>query len=175
MPNLSRRLVLAGSASFPLFAICSVRPSDAAEFTFKLADNTPVSHPMNIRLAQAVDRIKQQTGERMEVQVFPNNQLGSDTDLLAQVRSGGVEFFHLSTSILATLAPSHAAQCASGLGGSPPREERSGEAGRHDTHSAVTGSMATVYELAARGWLPDRKSTRLNSSHRSLSRMPSSA
>ena len=37
--------------------------------------------------------------------VFPANQLGSDTDLLAQVRSGGVEFFNLSTSILATLVP----------------------------------------------------------------------
>ncbi|MCP5978371.1 hypothetical protein NL364_28190, partial [Klebsiella pneumoniae] len=36
---------------------------------------------------------------------FPANQLGSDTDLLTQVRSGGVELFNLSASILATLVP----------------------------------------------------------------------
>src|SRR6201999_2258377 len=37
--------------------------------------------------------------------VFPNSQLGSDTDMLSQVRSGGVEFFTLSGLILATLVP----------------------------------------------------------------------
>jgi tripartite ATP-independent transporter DctP family solute receptor len=39
------------------------------------------------------------------MQVFPNSQLGSDTDMLSQVRSGGVEFFTLSGLILATLVP----------------------------------------------------------------------
>ena len=34
-----------------------------------------------------------------------NNQLGSDTDMLSQVRSGGVEFFTLSPLILSTLVP----------------------------------------------------------------------
>ena len=36
---------------------------------------------------------------------FPSNQLGSDTDTLSQVRSGGVEFFTLSGLILSTLVP----------------------------------------------------------------------
>ena len=31
-----------------------------------------------------------------DLQIFPNNQLGSDTDMLSQIRSGGVEFFTLS-------------------------------------------------------------------------------
>jgi tripartite ATP-independent transporter DctP family solute receptor len=39
------------------------------------------------------------------LQIFPNNQLGSDTDVLSQLRSGGVEFFTLSPLILSTLIP----------------------------------------------------------------------
>jgi tripartite ATP-independent transporter DctP family solute receptor len=41
----------------------------------------------------------------MEIQLFPNNQLGSDTDMLSQLRSGAIEFFTLSGLILSTLVP----------------------------------------------------------------------
>ena len=49
--------------------------------------------------------IKAETNGRFDMQMFPNSQLGSDTDMLSQVRSGGVEFFTLSGLILATLVP----------------------------------------------------------------------
>ena len=45
------------------------------------------------------------TGGRLEIRVFPNSQLGSDTDTLSQLRSGAVELFTLSGLILSTLAP----------------------------------------------------------------------
>jgi tripartite ATP-independent transporter DctP family solute receptor len=41
----------------------------------------------------------------VEITVFPNSQLGSDTDTLSQLRSGAVEFFTLSGLILSTLVP----------------------------------------------------------------------
>ena len=40
-----------------------------------------------------------------DIKLFPANQLGSDTDLLAQVRNGAVEFFNLSSLILSTFVP----------------------------------------------------------------------
>ena len=49
--------------------------------------------------------IKAETNGRFDIQIFPNNQLGSDTDMLSQMRSGGVEFFTLSGLILSTLVP----------------------------------------------------------------------
>src|SRR5258708_12918370 len=49
--------------------------------------------------------IKAETSGKFDLQIFPNNQLGSDTDMLSQIRSGGVEFFTLSGLILATLVP----------------------------------------------------------------------
>jgi tripartite ATP-independent transporter DctP family solute receptor len=101
---ISRRTILQGTASAALVTGFGAR-AQSAEFTYKYANNLPVTHPMNLRAKEAADRIKQETGGRVEIQIFPNNQLGSDTDMLSQVRSGGVEFFTLSPLILSTLVP----------------------------------------------------------------------
>ncbi|MEA2774997.1 MAG: hypothetical protein QOF90_403 [Acetobacteraceae bacterium] len=103
MPLLDRRTLFAGAA-LPWFAINS-RPARAAEFSLKLANNSPLSHPQTIRQQQAIDRIKAATNGAVEIQLFPNNQLGSDTDMLSQLRSGAIDFFTLSGLILATLVP----------------------------------------------------------------------
>ena len=49
------------------------------------------THPVNVRAQGAIDRIRMATGGRLDIKLFPANQLGSDTDLLTQVRRGGVE------------------------------------------------------------------------------------
>jgi tripartite ATP-independent transporter DctP family solute receptor len=103
MPLLDRRTLFAGAA-LPWFAINS-HPARAAEFSLKLANNSPLSHPQTIRQQQAIDRIKAATNGAVEIQLFPNNQLGSDTDMLSQLRSGAIDFFTLSGLILATLVP----------------------------------------------------------------------
>jgi len=79
-----------------------------AEFAYKYANNLPVMHPMNIRAKEMADAIRAETKGRVDIQIFPNSQLGSDTDMLSQVRSGGVEFFTLSGLILSTLVPAAA-------------------------------------------------------------------
>ena len=104
MPPITRRSLAAGAAVLPLFAIRS-RPAGAAEFSYKFANNLPAAHPMNLRANEGVARVLEATGGRVEIKVFPNNQLGSDTDMLSQLRSGAVEFFTLSGLILATLVP----------------------------------------------------------------------
>jgi len=101
---VSRRGFLAGSAALPLCSIIT-RRGYAAEFTYKYATGQDPTHPVNTRAQEAINRIREATAGRMEFRLFPANQLGSDTDLLAQVRNGGVEIFNLSASILATLVP----------------------------------------------------------------------
>ncbi|MBV8158957.1 MAG: TRAP transporter substrate-binding protein [Dyella sp.] len=101
---IRRRTLLATGAALPVFAI-RTRPADAAEFTYKYANNTPATHPMTLRANEAATRIKEATHGQVEIQVFPNNQLGSDTDMLSQLRSGALELFTLSGLILATLVP----------------------------------------------------------------------
>src|SRR4051812_29638942 len=104
MEALTRRSVVAAGAALPLVSIIS-RRGHAAEFSYKLATGQDPTHPINLRAQQALDRIREATGGRLEIRLFPANQLGSDTDLLAQVRNGSVEFFNLATSILATYVP----------------------------------------------------------------------
>ena len=102
----TRRTLLMGAAAAGLAApFLRPGPARAAEFTMKLANNQPMTHPTNIRAAEAVKAIAEESGGRVDVQVFPSNQLGADTDVLGQLRSGGVEFFLLSPIILSTLVP----------------------------------------------------------------------
>jgi len=100
MIRLNRRALLAGAA-LPLFAI----NTRAADFSLKLANNAPVTHPQTVRQQEAIDRIKAATNGQVDIQLFPNNQLGSDTDMLSQLRSGAIDLFTLSGLILATLVP----------------------------------------------------------------------
>src|SRR5436190_1075159 len=79
--------------------------AQAAEFSYKYANDLPDSHPMNARAKEMAAAIKAETQGRFELQIFPDNQLGSDTDMLSHIRSGGVEFFTLSGLILSTLVP----------------------------------------------------------------------
>ncbi len=80
----------------------------AAEFTYKFANNLSPTHPLNVRLAEAAEKIKNETHGRFELQIFPSSQLGSDTDTLGQIRNGAVDFFTLSGLILSTLVPAAA-------------------------------------------------------------------
>lgn len=102
--GLSRRVVLAAGASIPLVSILS-RRGDAAEFTLKFATGQDPSHPVNKRAREAIDHIKEATSGRVEINLFPANQLGSDTDLLGQIRNGAVDYLNIGSSVLATLVP----------------------------------------------------------------------
>jgi tripartite ATP-independent transporter DctP family solute receptor len=102
-----RRLLTVGSTAIAGAAIGApfVARAQQAEFTYKYANNLPETHPMNARAKEMAAAIKQETNGKFDLQIFPNSQLGSDTDTLSQVRSGGVEFFTLSGLILSTLVP----------------------------------------------------------------------
>jgi tripartite ATP-independent transporter DctP family solute receptor len=104
MTRISRRGFAAGAGALGVttFAIGKAR---AAEFTYKYANNLPLTHPLNIRAQEAAGKIKDETGGRFELQIFPSSQLGSDTDTLGQIRSGAVDFFTLSGLILSTYVP----------------------------------------------------------------------
>ena len=106
--KLSRRhLLAAGTASLLGGAVAApfVARAQAPQFTYKYANNLPETHPMNVRAREMAAAIKQETSGRFELQIFPSSQLGSDTDTLTQIRSGGVEFFTLSGLILSTFVP----------------------------------------------------------------------
>jgi tripartite ATP-independent transporter DctP family solute receptor len=106
--GFSRRAVLKASAASAVMGSVGapfIARAEQAEFTYKFANNLPDTHPLNIRAREMAAAIKTETNGRFELQIFPNNQLGADTDVLSQLRSGGVEFFTMSGLILAILVP----------------------------------------------------------------------
>jgi tripartite ATP-independent transporter DctP family solute receptor len=108
MHTINRRKFLrAGTAAAGGIAALGIltRRGDAAEFTWRYANNNVVQHPMNVRLREAVERIRTQSGGRVDIQVFPNSQLGGDTDMLSQLRTGAIQMFNLSGLILSTFVP----------------------------------------------------------------------
>ncbi|PLZ01277.1 ABC transporter substrate-binding protein [Burkholderia sp. WAC0059] len=91
-------------AAAPVFSVIS-REARAAEFTLRYANNLPVTHPMNVRAREMAARVLKESNGRVQILVFPNNALGSDTDTLSQLRAGAVDFFTLSPLILGTFIP----------------------------------------------------------------------
>jgi tripartite ATP-independent transporter DctP family solute receptor len=104
---MTRRHALRAAAAVPAAAAMAGLPrfAQAAEISLKYGNNLPLSHPLNIRAQEAADRVLAETKGRVEIKIFPNNQLGGDTDMLAQVRSGGIDFFTPSALVVATLVP----------------------------------------------------------------------
>lgn len=103
---MNRRQMLTMTAlGAGVLAMPHIARAKGPEFSYKYANNLPVTHPMNIVAQAAATRIKEQSDGRMELKVFPSNQLGSDTDMLSQVRAGGIEFLTTPGLVLSTLIP----------------------------------------------------------------------
>lgn len=104
-PSTQRRAVLGALATAPLWGAPFIRRAHAAEFVFKVAHPLAATHPTNIRLQEAADRIAKDSDGRIELRLFPNNQLGGEVDLLNQVRSGAVEMFVVGGLIASSVVP----------------------------------------------------------------------
>jgi tripartite ATP-independent transporter DctP family solute receptor len=102
--SVTRRHLVIGTAALAAPALLT-RPARAAEFNWKFATNQPASHPSNIRAQQAIDKIREESGGRVAITLFPNNQLGGDTDVFSQLRAGAIHLFLLSGLIVQTVVP----------------------------------------------------------------------
>lgn len=103
--SISRRALLGTLAAAPFVSGPFVSRARAAEFVFKVAHPLAANHPTNVRLQQAADRIAKDSDGRVELRLFPNNQLGGEVDLLNQVRSGAVEMFVVGGLIASSVVP----------------------------------------------------------------------
>ena len=96
---------IAGAALATGFASPCARAQGSAEFKFKLGTDLPATHSVNVRLKEAIDAISAETHGKVAIQLFPNNQLGSDSDMLSQIRSGALELATFPGTVMSTLVP----------------------------------------------------------------------
>jgi tripartite ATP-independent transporter DctP family solute receptor len=101
-----RRFVAGSAAAFATIAIVRGRAAARApEFTFKWGHATQVNHPLNISAVRVRDAVARASGGRLAIEVYGNNELGGDTAMLAQVRSGSIQLYSGYGGIYANVAP----------------------------------------------------------------------
>ncbi|MBV8577072.1 MAG: TRAP transporter substrate-binding protein DctP, partial [Acetobacteraceae bacterium] len=99
-----RQLTALAGGTLASAAVRTRQAAAAAELVFKVGTNVPESHPLNVYLLKAFEEIKTTSGGRLEFQLFANNQLGGDSDMLSQLRSGALEcFLNSGGNVLSTL------------------------------------------------------------------------
>ena len=108
--TLTRRSFVAGAAlgSLSVFA----RSLRAAEYNFVQYHNQPAASSLHRRLVEMWTAIRTETGGRVDVQIFPENNRtpGSDPAVLKMLTSGEVQFFTVMGGILGTVVPAAEAQ-----------------------------------------------------------------
>ncbi|MBK5960759.1 hypothetical protein CCR97_21500 [Rhodoplanes elegans] len=98
--RLSRRSVLAGTAA-TVFVGSRAR---AADYTWRLGLSQPVDSPNFIRLKEMTERVRTETGGRLDISMHGGGVLGSDTKMLAMLQSGELEMYNAG-NVLGPIVP----------------------------------------------------------------------
>ncbi|HUZ64536.1 MAG TPA: TRAP transporter substrate-binding protein [Acetobacteraceae bacterium] len=106
--GISRKQFLIGAGAAAGAALAPGFARAARPFVIKLGLDVPLDHPTAVNATEAGKRIGAETKGRVRVQVFPSNQLGDDTHMLSQVRSGAIQMMGIGDNILSSLVPSAA-------------------------------------------------------------------
>jgi TRAP-type transport system periplasmic protein len=88
--------------------IASYSPSSRAQgakVSLKVGGQFQASHPASMAMEEACGEIGKQSGGRIDIQFFPNAQLGSDAAMLTQVRSGVLDMMTASGISMQVVAP----------------------------------------------------------------------
>ena len=106
MSNISRRTFVRGAAAASVVSLAGLpgRANAAPQYVFKYGNQVPATHPITLRMQEAAAKILEETGGKVEIRIFPNSQLGGDTDMLSQLRSGALEMLTQSGNIMSTLS-----------------------------------------------------------------------
>ena len=86
------------ASSAPLWA-------QGAKVNLKVGGQFQATHPASMAMEEACAEIRKQSGGRIDIQFFPNAQLGSDAAMLTQVRSGVLDMMTASGISMQVVAP----------------------------------------------------------------------
>jgi tripartite ATP-independent transporter DctP family solute receptor len=94
-----------GAAPAAIMSPAVLLAADEPQFKLKLGISLADTHsiPKGLKLATA-DILRESQG-KLSIEVFANSQLGSDTDMMSQVRSGGLDMFTTAGQVWGGLMP----------------------------------------------------------------------
>ena len=92
---------------FAATGLATAFPAVFAQSEIKLKYGTafPADHPGTLRIKEAAEAIRKDTGGKVDLQVYPTSQLGSEPDMISQTRAGAIDFMSTAGTNLQTLVP----------------------------------------------------------------------
>lgn len=102
---ITRRQILARTGALGATALLPARSRAAPAFSFRYATDAPSTHSSIVALKSALAEIERESDGRIHISLLPDGQLGTSPEMLSQVRSGAMDFSHMSTGQLSTLIP----------------------------------------------------------------------
>lgn len=89
---------------FPVFMACNTS-SDVK--VIKLGHGLDVSHPVHKSMIRMGELLEQNSRGKMKIKVYPNQQLGTERELVELLQIGSVGITKVSASVLENFAPSY--------------------------------------------------------------------
>ena len=103
--KMTRRTLLSRASAAAAGAVAAPAilhwPAYAAEFAYKCGTALPDGHPMCIRGREAMAKIKEESGGKLEITLYTNSVLGQDTAMISQAIAGALEMYFLPIDLLA--------------------------------------------------------------------------
>ena len=99
---VSRRSILATGGAAAIAAALPLRPSLAQDGVkrIRFAHPAPVAHGWHIWAEQFKKSLEDKTGNKMQVQLFPNAQMGNERDTAQAVRLGSLEMGAIGVGLM---------------------------------------------------------------------------
>jgi len=85
------------------------QPAAAGQTVLKFAHGLDQGHPVHAAIVYFADRVQELSGGQLEVQVFPNGQLGSEPECVEQLQRGALAMVKTSAGPMESFVPSMAA------------------------------------------------------------------
>ncbi|WP_315836432.1 TRAP transporter substrate-binding protein [Bradyrhizobium prioriisuperbiae] len=79
----------------------------AEPLRLRIGHALPVTHPVHPAIQHFADVLHEKSGGAIELAVFPDGQIGQETNLLAQLKAGKLDFAKVSASALEREAPAY--------------------------------------------------------------------
>mgnify|MGYP000849212465 FL=1 len=91
------------AVAFAAGMIAAPAQIQAAEFVIKLGHVLPTNEPIHQANERMAQRVKEKSKGRVEIQVFPASQIGSNRDTYEQARMGAPVICHIDPGYAAEL------------------------------------------------------------------------